>query len=134
MRLTFRSRLGTSTPRWPSSPLPIGRSTPAPSRARGSRTRWPWRRARGVEPEVLRAEPGIAPVVNVNSPRRVNREMAAGLMELARWGQPAIVTPFTLQGAMSPVTLAGALVQQNAEALGVIALVQMTAPGAPVMY
>jgi trimethylamine---corrinoid protein Co-methyltransferase len=90
--------------------------------------------ARGVEPEVLRAEPGILSVVNVNSPRRVDREMAAGLMELARWGQPAIVTPFTLQGAMSPVTLAGALVQQNAEALGVIAFAQMVAPGTPVMY
>ena len=35
---------------------------------------------------------------------------------------------------MSPVTLAGALVQQNAEALAVIALAQMTNPGTPVMY
>jgi trimethylamine---corrinoid protein Co-methyltransferase len=92
--------------------------------------------ARGLEPdpEGLRAIPGLLSVVNVNSPRRVDREMAAGLMELARWGQPVIVTPFTLQGAMSPVTLAGALVQQNAEALAVIALAQMTNPGTPVMY
>ena len=92
--------------------------------------------ARGLEPdpEGLRAAPGLLSVVNVNSPRRVDREMAAGLMELARWGQPVIVTPFTLQGAMSPVTLAGALVQQNAEALAVIALAQMTDPGTPVMY
>ena len=90
--------------------------------------------ARGVESEALRAAPGILSVVNVNSPRRVDGEMAAGLMELARWSQPVIVTPFTLQGAMSPVTLAGALVQQNAEALGVIAFAQMLAPGAPVMY
>jgi trimethylamine---corrinoid protein Co-methyltransferase len=92
--------------------------------------------ARGLEPdpEGLRGAPGLLSVVNVNSPRRVDREMAAGLMELARWGQPVIVTPFTLQGAMSPVTLAGALVQQNAEALAVIALAQMTNPGTPVMY
>jgi trimethylamine--corrinoid protein Co-methyltransferase len=34
-------------------------------------------------------------------------------------------------GAMAPVTLAGALVQQTAEALGIIALCQMIRPGAP---
>lgn len=90
--------------------------------------------ARGVEPEVLREAPAILSVVNVNSPRRVDREMAAGLLELGRWRQPVIVTPFTLQGAMSPVTLAGALVQQNAEALGVVTLAQMAAPGTPVLY
>jgi trimethylamine--corrinoid protein Co-methyltransferase len=44
------------------------------------------------------------------------------------------MTPFTLSGAMSPVTIAGALVQQNAEALALIALSQMVSPGAPVLY
>jgi len=44
------------------------------------------------------------------------------------------VTPFTLAGAMAPVTLAGALAQQNAEALAVIAFTQMIRPGAPVIY
>ena len=39
------------------------------------------------------------------------------------------MTPFTLAGAMSPVTIAGALVQQNAEALALIALAQMVRPG-----
>jgi trimethylamine--corrinoid protein Co-methyltransferase len=34
-------------------------------------------------------------------------------------------------GAMAPITLAGALVQQTAEALGVIALCQLVRPGAP---
>ena len=34
-------------------------------------------------------------------------------------------------GAMAPVTLAGALVQQTAEALGIIALCQMIRPGTP---
>lgn len=90
--------------------------------------------ARGQEPDALAAEPGIMSVVNINSPRRVDKEMAAGLMQLARSRQPAIVTPFTLQGAMSPVTFAGALVQQNAEALGGIAFHQMVQAGAPVLY
>jgi trimethylamine--corrinoid protein Co-methyltransferase len=45
-----------------------------------------------------------------------------------------VVTPFTLAGAMAPVTIAGALAQQNAEALATIAFTQMVRPGAPVIY
>jgi trimethylamine--corrinoid protein Co-methyltransferase len=53
---------------------------------------------------------------------------------MALHAQPVIATPFTLAGAMSPATLAGALALQNAEALFMIALVQATRPGAPVLY
>jgi trimethylamine---corrinoid protein Co-methyltransferase len=45
-----------------------------------------------------------------------------------------ILTPFTLAGAMAPVTVVGALAQQNAEALLGIALAQLARPGAPVIY
>ena len=90
--------------------------------------------ARGISSEQLRREPSILSVVNTNSPLKVDKPMLEGAMTMARHGQPVVVTPFTLAGAMSPVTLAGALAQQNAEALGVIALIQMAAPGAPVMY
>ncbi|MCH8105225.1 MAG: trimethylamine methyltransferase family protein, partial [Proteobacteria bacterium] len=45
-----------------------------------------------------------------------------------------IVTPFTLSGAMSPITLAGALAQQHAEAMMGIALAQIVRPGTPVLY
>jgi trimethylamine--corrinoid protein Co-methyltransferase len=90
--------------------------------------------ARGVDVAELAQEPAIMSVISVNSPRRVDKEMVSGLLQLVRSRQPAIVTPFTLQGAMSPVTLAGALVQQNAEALGVLAFAQMASPGAPVVY
>ena len=48
--------------------------------------------------------------------------------------RPIVITPFTLAGAMSPVTLAGALAQQHAEALAGIALAQIVRPGVPVMY
>ena len=44
------------------------------------------------------------------------------------------MTPFTLAGAMSPITLAGSLAQQNAEALAVIAYAQLVRPGTPVIY
>ena len=46
----------------------------------------------------------------------------------------ACVTPFILMGAMSPVTIPAALVQQIAEALSGIALTQLINPGAPVIF
>jgi trimethylamine--corrinoid protein Co-methyltransferase len=45
-----------------------------------------------------------------------------------------LITPFILAGAMSPITIASALAQQNAEALAGIALTQLVRPGTPVIY
>ena len=73
-------------------------------------------------------------IVNTNSPLRLDIPMAEGLTAYAGAGQAVVVTPFTLSGAMSPVTIAGALAQQNAEALAVIALAQTINPGTPVIY
>lgn len=89
--------------------------------------------ARGRTREQLIDEPSLLTVINVNSPRIVDNELLAGLMAMTRNGQGIIVTPFTLAGAMSPVTIAGALAQQTAEAMGVIAFSQMLRPGAPVI-
>ncbi len=90
--------------------------------------------ARATTREALVEEPSTMTVINVNSPRRVDEELLDGLMAMVENGQPCLVTPFTLAGAMSPVTIAGALAQQTAEALGVIALVQMIRPGCPVVF
>ena len=90
--------------------------------------------ARGITAAEAAEQPGMLANINVNSPRRVDKEMIAGLLALGRAGQPVIVTPFTLAGAMSPVTLAGALVQQHAEAMGVLAFAQMANPGARMLY
>jgi trimethylamine--corrinoid protein Co-methyltransferase len=60
--------------------------------------------------------------------------MSEGLIAMAEHGQSVCITPFTLMGAMSPVTLAGALAQQNAEALFGVTLTQLVRPGAPVLY
>ena len=60
--------------------------------------------------------------------------MLQGVIEMARRNQIVCITPFTLSGAMAPVTVAGALVQQNAEALAGIALTQLVRPGAPAIY
>ena len=48
--------------------------------------------------------------------------------------QPVVLTPFLLMGAMSPVTIPAALVQQLAEALSGIALAQLIRPGCPVIF
>jgi len=79
----------------------------------------------------LAVRPTLMTVTNVNSPRRVDAEILDNVMTMARHGQCVVITPFTLMGAMAPVTLAGALVQQTAEALGVIALCQLLRPGTP---
>lgn len=73
-------------------------------------------------------------VINVNSPLVYDDRMLGGMMTLAAAGQFVVVTPFILAGAMSPVTMAAALAQQNAEALAGIALLQLVRPGAPVVY
>ncbi len=90
--------------------------------------------ALGVRREELWRTPVFTCVINTNSPLMLDVPMAEGLIEMARHGQAVVVTPFTLAGAMAPVTLIGAIVQQNAEALAGIALTQCVRPGAPAMY
>ena len=90
--------------------------------------------ARGVDRAELARTPSLSTVINTNSPLLVDGPMAEGLMACAAAGQATIVTPFTLAGAMAPISLAGALAQQNAEALAGIALVQLVRAGALVMY
>jgi trimethylamine--corrinoid protein Co-methyltransferase len=60
--------------------------------------------------------------------------MSHGVIEMSRRNQPVCVTPFTLAGAMAPITLAGALSQQNAEALVGLMLTQIVRPGSPFVY
>ena len=90
--------------------------------------------ARGEPVENLVDRPAVITIISVNSPRRFDEAMAEGLMAMAEFGQPVTITPFTLMGAMTPVTLAAALAQQNAEALFGIALTQAVRPGTPVVY
>ncbi len=90
--------------------------------------------ARGSTLEEMANSPGVITIISVNSPRRLDQAMAEGLMAMAEHGQPVVITPFTLMGAMAPVSLAAALAQQNAEALFGIALAQAVRPGTPVMY
>src|SRR5579872_3624622 len=60
--------------------------------------------------------------------------MVEGIIQMARRNQVVVLTPFTLAGAMAPVTIAGALVQQNAEALAGLVLARIVRPGSRVVY
>lgn len=90
--------------------------------------------ARGITPEQMDREPSLFSVINSSSPLRLDTPMLQGIIEMSARNQIIILTPFTLAGAMAPVTIAGALAQQNAEALAGIAFTQMVRPGAPVVY
>ncbi|MDJ0945556.1 MAG: trimethylamine methyltransferase family protein [Kiloniellales bacterium] len=90
--------------------------------------------ARGVSVERFQREPSVYTVINTNTPLQIDVPMARGIIDMARAGQLMILTPFTLAGAMAPITLAGALVLQNAEALAGLTLSQVAQPGAPVAY
>ena len=87
-----------------------------------------------VEPEALIERPVFHCIVNTNSPLQLDIPMAEGLFAMVEYGQAVTITPFTLSGAMSPVTIAGALAQQHAEAMAGIALAQIIRPGNPVIY
>lgn len=92
------------------------------------------RLARGISHEQLLAEPSVYTVINTNSPLKLDMPMAMGIIEMARLNQIVVVTPFTLLGAMAPVSIAGGMVEQNAEALAGLALSQLVRPGAPFVY
>jgi trimethylamine---corrinoid protein Co-methyltransferase len=84
--------------------------------------------------ESIERTPGVIGLINVNSPLRYDDRMLAAMFEYVRAGQPVVITPFLLMGAMSPVSIPATLVQQMAEALAGIALAQLLRPGAPVIF
>ncbi|MFK7893540.1 MAG: trimethylamine methyltransferase family protein [Granulosicoccus sp.] len=90
--------------------------------------------AHGLSVESMRQQPSVWTVINTNSPLQLDIPMLQGIIEMSSMGQPVVITPFTLAGAMAPVTIAGALVLQNAEALAAIAFSQIVNPGSPVVY
>ena len=67
--------------------------------------------------ERIERTPAIMGVVNPNSPLVWDFLMVDALTEWARANQPVIVTPFLLAGATAPVSVAGGLALQVAEAL-----------------
>jgi trimethylamine--corrinoid protein Co-methyltransferase len=84
--------------------------------------------------EEIRQQPALLSLINISSPRRLDDRMLGALKVYARARQGLIITPFLLSGAMAPVSVAGTLAQQNAEAIAGIVFAQMCSPGTPVVY
>jgi len=84
--------------------------------------------------EAIEQTPAVISLINVNSPLRYDDRMLAAMFEYVRAGQPVVITPFLLMGAMSPVSIPATLVQQMAEGLAGIALAQLLRPGTPVIF
>ncbi|EBA16678.1 trimethylamine methyltransferase family protein [Roseobacter sp. SK209-2-6] len=87
--------------------------------------------AGGHSHEEFEASPKLYTNINSTSPLKHDYPMIDGCLRMARRGQAIVVTPFTLAGAMAPVTMAGAVAQSLAEALCAIALFQYVRPGTP---
>jgi trimethylamine--corrinoid protein Co-methyltransferase len=92
------------------------------------------RLARGISEDEFLNAAYCYTVINTNSPRQLDIPMAQGIIDFAKAGQISIITPFCLAGAMAPISIAGALTLQHAEALAGITLAQMSRAGAPVVY
>jgi trimethylamine--corrinoid protein Co-methyltransferase len=73
---------------------------------------------------------GASPV----SPLNFLGEIVPVFLEIARHGLACGPLPCPSVGATSPMSLAGSLVQQNAENLASIVLVQLINPGNPIVY
>jgi trimethylamine---corrinoid protein Co-methyltransferase len=72
----------------------------------------------------------ISPV----SPLFLPNDVAGAILEVARLGLPFGPLPCPIMGATAPMSMAGALAQQNAEVLASIVLAQLTHPGLPIFY
>ena len=88
--------------------------------------------AGGLSHEEFDASPRMYTNINSTSPLKHDYPMMDGWMRLAKRGQGLVVTPFTLAGAMAPVTMSGAVAQSLAEALCAVVLAQIIRPGCPV--
>src|SRR3954465_6079278 len=84
--------------------------------------------------DAIEQTPATISLINCNSPLRWDSRMLEAQFEYSEANQAVVLTPFILMGAMSPVTIPAALVQQISEALTGIALSQKIRPGSPVIF
>jgi len=83
--------------------------------------------------EALRRNPFMALYSEPISPLTHAKESCEKLLFLAEKGLPVVYTPAVMIGGTSPVTVAGSLVQANAEALSGLLITQLIREGAPVI-
>ena len=87
-----------------------------------------------VGEEKLKKNPIITCSVSPTSPLQFSDEVTRIIIRAAKHNLPIALLPCPLTGATSPITLAGALVEQNVEILAGVVFVQLLNPGNPVEY
>jgi trimethylamine--corrinoid protein Co-methyltransferase len=87
----------------------------------------------GSEEELIK-KPRIIGFYNPVSPLQNDSIVLNGMMIFNQYKQPMIIAPEAQAGSTAPTTLAGLLVQQNAEILSSILITQLVNPGTPVLY
>lgn len=90
--------------------------------------------ARGETLEQFAQSPGVFSIINTNTPLVYDVPMTIGVIDMAKYGQPVLLTPFIMAGASTPATIASAMALNTAEVLFGVTLGQLVRPGAPVVY
>ena len=90
--------------------------------------------ARGETLDEFGKRPGVFSIINTNTPLQFDVPMTLGIMEMARHGQPTLLTPFIMAGASTPATIGSAMALNTAEVLFGVVLSQLVRKGAPVVY
>ncbi len=84
--------------------------------------------------EKLKKEPIVTVSISPTSPLQFSSDIIKIMRRATKHRMPIAILPCPLAGATSPVTLAGTLVQLNAEMLAGVVMVQLLNPGNPVQY
>jgi trimethylamine--corrinoid protein Co-methyltransferase len=71
--------------------------------------------ARGETLEEFGQRPGVFSIINTNTPLQYDVPMTIGVIDMARHGQPTLLTPFVMAGASTPNTIASAMAVTCAE-------------------
>ena len=82
----------------------------------------------------LESHYAVAVSLNPLSPLKFSTDAAEALMAFARRRQPVMVLSCVMAGVSGPIHPLGVVVQQNAEILAGLTLVQLITPGNPVVY
>jgi len=84
--------------------------------------------------DALKERPLISGFCEATSPMQLDQAQMKLLLNYAKRGLPVYTHSHPMAGLSAPVTLAGEVVQMNAETLAVIAISQLINPGTPIIY
>ena len=82
----------------------------------------------------FKEHPSFFGICSTVSPLQMSQIQVEGMLICAEYGQPVTCAPEGIAGTTAPVTLAGLLVQENANILAHIVLAQLFRPGTPALY